>query len=732
MSHRIQEISVRNRPNASLDDLDLGDQVAVSLKSDGSVARQVHLVPANTQNRHLAGRVISVSESETVIQPTEAESEQVVLPLSDSVEINLHRGAAELSEGAFVVVSYAPGDGESAPVVSEINVIPGPETEDPPEESEVPETPGNVAVLRGVFQGINPENAHIILSSIEVSLDVQTVMETGLSVGEAVVVEALLLPDGTLLARRVGQDEGVGEIAFRTILRGVFQSRDADTGRWTVSGVSVLVDHRSYTDALPRAGQRVKVTAILREDGSLHARTIENRAETEDPNGEHTVWLEGIFQEITAGGSWDVGGLPVEVNADTVLSGRPSVGHRVTVTATNSPDALLATEVSAAPPEKNLPVRSVSIRGVVEDRDEGSLLDEGAILVVNGVKVTQSDITKTLGDIGIGSTVSIKAEIEADGSLVAREVSEVNQDGETDETRASPVDIEGRIERVDSDGSLLVNGIPVTVSALTVLDAALQVGAPVQVRGLLRRDGTVLAREILGYGPGITGGTEASIEGVVNRVSTGPAGRVSSFVTGGIPVTVDRLTRLEVTPTTGVAVAVQAIVIGGEILAVTVESQPLGNVGVLPKVQMQGVVENMPSGPVPLPLDVTINGVTVRISGDTQIIGSLTGGAVVKVTGRISDNIFLAKIVERITAYDYQDDESPPHFIIHGTLQEARLDSEGRPDRLLVAGESIIVEALTVFEDTVATGNSVTAEGVIRDGILIATKISLRESEEQS
>ena len=147
-----------------------------------------------------------------------------------------------------------------------------------------------------------------------------------------------------------------------------------------------------------------------------------------------------------------------------------------------------------------------------------------------------------------------------------------------------------------------------------------------QVRGLLQRDGSVLAREILGYGPGVTAGTEASIEGLVNEVVTAADGSVSSFLIGGIPVNVDRLTRLEAEPTTGIAVTVQAIVIGGKILAVAVESQPIGNVGVLPKVQMQGIVENMPPGPVPLPLDVTINGVAVRISSDTKLVGALTGG----------------------------------------------------------------------------------------------------------
>ncbi len=719
------EIKVPHRASAGLDDLDLGDQIAVALNPDGISARQMHLVPSTTRNQHMFGSVISFSQDEIVIQPMGENSEQAALSLSGSVEVTLHGGVAGLAEGTFVVLSYTLADGASTPIVSEINVIPSPDI-NPPEEPGGPEDPANVALVRGIFQGINPENTSITLSSIEVFLNVDTVMETGLSVGEPVLVEALLLPDSSLLARRVGPDVAVGQIAARTVLRGVFQYRDDETGQWFISGQAVLVDHRAYTESLPRAGQRVKVTAILEDDGSLRAREIENQPETVDAETGHTIWLEGIFRRITAGGAWDIGGIPVDVNAGTSLSGRPSVGQRVSVVAAYGDETLTATEVSALPSESLGALRNVRIRGIVEEEIEGGRL------LVDGMRITLSGLTKTLGNIGVGSTVNVKAEIQTDGSLVAREVSEVSPDDETGETRANPVDIEGRIERVELDGSLLISGIPVVISALTEIGAALQVGAPVQVRGLLQRGGSVLAREILGYGPGITAGTEASIEGLVSAVTVFPDGGVSSFLIGGIPVTVDRLTRLDVEPATGIAVAVQAIVIGGHILAVAVESQPIGSVGVAPKVQMQGTVENMPPGPVPLPLDITINGVTVRIYDGTQIVGSLTAGAVVKVSGQVSDGIFLAEKTERLPDYGHKDDAAPTQFVIKGILQETRLDSEGRPDRLLVSGERIIVEALTVFQDDVSVGDSITAEGFIRNGILLANSIRLRESEGSS
>ena len=295
------------------------------------------------------------------------------------------------------------------------------------------------------------------------------------------------------------------------------------------------------------------------------------------------------------------------------------------------------------------------------------------------------------------------------------------------------MDIEGRIERIETDGSLMVNGIPVAVSALTAIDAALQVGAPVQVRGLLQRDGSVLAREILGYGPGFTGGTEASVAGVVERVTTGDGGRITGFVIDGISITADQLTRLEVEITAGLAVVAQAIVIDGEILAVTVGPRPTGSIGVLPLVQMQGTVERAFTGSsTPLPVDIIVNGITVRISASTTITGDVSGGMVVRVAGSISGSIFLAREIETVRTYPAQAEETPARFNIKGTLEEITLDSEGQPETLLLSDNLITVVPLTVFLDEVSAGNQVIAQGIVRDGVLLAALVKLDDSSESA
>ena len=714
------EIRVPNRPDSTLRDLDLGDPVAVSLKAEeqDAVARQVHLVPSKTRNRHLAGRVSRITENEIVVQPPGAGSEPVTFQLSSTVQIKLHEGVSGLAIGGFVVVSFIATEGQTAGALTEINVIPGRE---PQESADPPEEPSNVAIIRGVFQGINSENANLILSSTEVAVDVHTVMTTGVSVGDDVLVEAQLREDGSLLARRVEHDEGVGHTAARTVLRGVFQGRDPDTGQWQISGIDLTVDSRTYADALPGVGQRVKVSAILRDDGTLFAREIENLAETVDADAEHNVALEGTFREITPGGAWDVGGVPVQVDANTVLSGTPSVGRRVTVDAVARSAGLLATEVSAASTEQSGPMRSVSIRGTV-DR-----VDAEVSLTVDGIRILLSDLTKTIGSIGAGSNVRIKAELQPGGELLAREVALATGYDATGETQANPVDIEGRIERLGADGGLTVNGIPVAISALTLIDAALQVGAPVQVRGLLRRDGSVLAREIVGYGPGITGGSEASVTGVIERVDTDYDGRTAGFVIDGINVSADQLTRFEVELTPGLAVVAQAIVIDGEILAVTIEPRPTGSIGVLPLVQMQGTVERAFAASTARPLDIIVNGITVRVSSDTTIVGVLSAGTVVRVTGSISGSLFLATQIESVRSHRSQAGQNQARFNLSGEIEEIRLDSEGEPETLLLDGSTINIVPLTVFQDEVSVGDSATAEGIIRDGVLLAALVKLDE-----
>ena len=710
------EVQVPYASDATAGDLSPGDTVGVMLRLDKPgpmpMAEQVFLVPAKTRVRHVSGRAVSVSATELVVQPTGEGRSAVTFQMTASTQVNYHQGITELREGAFVIVTalIESPTGQLSNLANEINVTPVPDAQAPLQPR--PE-PTNVAVLRGIFQGLNPLNANLILSSTEVVLDVHTEMAAALVVGERILVTADLRPDGSLLALRVESDDQPVEIPGLTTLRGFFQGSDRlYQERWTISGVGVTLGARSYTDGRPRVGEQVRVTAVLQEDGSLLAREIENEARFIDLETDViALSLEGAFQGIKQGG-WLVGGVGFDVDADTVLEGSPSVGRRVAVVARLLNGSLLASSVSAEEREGPGAVREVRIRGTVDS------LSRGISIVVDGIPIGLSDLTEFFGDIAPGASVQVKAVLNTDGTMVAREVVASLPEDETGEARANLVDIRGRIEEVREDGNLQVNGIPIIVSALTDVHITLQVGAPVQVRGLLQGEGSVLAREINGQGPrGAEDVSEVRLQGIVQRVIESGE-QTTGFVVDGVSVAIDDLSRIEVPLAPGVSVSVHAIAVQGEILAVTVEPKPTGVVGVRPTIEVQGPVESKERDEQGGTVSITINGLVIRIDQATRIRSPLAAGEIVKVTGTVRGGVLVAHEVSRVESQSTED--RPAKFRIEGLIQEVQRDDGGSVTGLVVDGETISTGPLTVFEVTLQPGIRVIVEGRVLEGAFLA------------
>ena len=165
---------------------------------------------------------------------------------------------------------------------------------------------------------------------------------------------------------------------------------------------------------------------------------------------------------------------------------------------------------------------------------------------------------------------------------------------------------------------------------------------------------------------------------------------------------------------------VQAVVVNGDILAVTVEPRPAGSVGVLPTVEMQGTVARPFASPSPFPVDLVVNGIVVRVSSDTEIVGAISGGTVVKVSGAITGGIFVARKIESVRSLEAAAEERVHRFILRGAVEELRYDDDGSIEALLLAGNLITVVPLTIFQDEVSVGSSVIAQGIVRDGVLLA------------
>ena len=70
-------------------------------------------------------------------------------------------------------------------------------------------------------------------------------------------------------------------------------------------------------------------------------------------------------------------------------------------------------------------------------------------------------LTELEGTPQVGDFVKIEALLQQDGSLIAREVDKEEVEAGEDARERSKVKIEGTIERINPDGTLVVNGITV-------------------------------------------------------------------------------------------------------------------------------------------------------------------------------------------------------------------------------------------------------------------------------
>ena len=447
------------------------------------------------------------------------------------------------------------------------------------------------------------------------------------------------------------------------------------------------------------------------------AREIENETVPGLQGGlDDVTLLEGPFAGIDDDGNWIVGGLGVAVDSVTGLEGSPSVGHRVAVDAVVRDGRLVARNVSAIQRDEDVTVREVRVRGTVD-----RVLRDGTI-VVDGVRVTLSNLTELAIEPVPGDAIEIKALLHTDGTLVAKLIDAAPPEAETGETRANPVDIEGKIQRVTSDGSLIVNGIQVVTGALSELEGDIQPGATVQIRGILQRNGTVLARDIRGQGRRFTEGeTEARVEGVVERVFLDDDGNVGSFVVDGVTVAIEDLTTSNVVISPGTSVVVQTIVKDGLFLAVTVEPKAAGGATQRPEVEVQGTIEAIERDATGKVVGIIINGLEVEVGPSSRIQGELEIGEAVELKGVISGGGLVADEVEGENPGLSGD--RPSKFKLGGVIEEVRRDGDSNVVSLIVDGERISVEGLTLIQGELVPGQRVVVEGIVRNGALLAATI---------
>jgi hypothetical protein len=221
---------------------------------------------------------------------------------------------------------------------------------------------------------------------------------------------------------------------------------------WVVNGFRVTLTAQTEVKGNPQIGDTVKVHGTPQSDGSIVAREIEvvlpartatptssataspsPTATAPEPTNTPTAPSQAKIEfvgQVTAmnNGEWTVAGFRVTVTAQTEIKGNPQVGSTVKVEGRLQADgSVLAREIEALPAVTRTPIAGHEVEFT------GTLTAiNGQVWTVNGVRVTVTAQTEIKGNPQVGSTVKVEGRLQADGSVLAREIKKAKGDDDDD------------------------------------------------------------------------------------------------------------------------------------------------------------------------------------------------------------------------------------------------------------------------------------------------------------
>lgn len=269
---------------------------------------------------------------------------------------------------------------------------------------------GNEVEFAGTIQAIT--GSVWTVNGITFTVDITTQIRPSATlaiVGAFVGVEAVRLPDTTLLAREiVVLPAPVGDRQKRVEFRGVIQSFSASV--WMVAGRTVNISPTTQIEGTPVVGAMAEVEAVVKPDGSLWALKIQvEQAEVE----KERVEFKGVISAFNAT-QWVVGGRTVLISTTTQISGTPQIGLIAEVQALKVGTTLTALKIRVLTPKP----KAVAIDGKITSIS-------GNTWVINGKTVTivaNTQIDQSRGPVKVGAKVQVKGVLQADGSILAQRV----------------------------------------------------------------------------------------------------------------------------------------------------------------------------------------------------------------------------------------------------------------------------------------------------------------------
>lgn len=443
------------------------------------------------------------------------------------------------------------------------------------------------------------------------------------------------------------------------------------------------------------------------------------------PPRERTELL-GPIDEMTSSSEWIVAGISVHLSPTTRIDERvapaaPGVWVKVEGRGDGS-GGLNAHRIKVLPDRPHMKV-------------EGALTALSPTSAqVDGISVALSGTAQIVGDPQPGvDRVEVYADQQPDNSWLGFRVQKEGPAGtrpdDTNEDRPDPQDrvqLYGIISsrpNPDAVGRWIVSGVPVSVTAQTILVervGPLAAGAWVQVQGSVDENGLLVARRIRT----ISQRTHHRVKGVLQELTE------TSLRVGGIGLLRDANTQIEGNPTVDQRVEVDAdLPEGGSLLAVKIEAdddeheRPDRNT-----VEFVGPVETLPDGTLYGEWQVAGRRVIVT-EGVTRIDehkGAVAVDVLVKVEGTRNEDGSINAL--EIDVRRGEGDENRPggdqNFTRFVGAIEA-LPADGLQGEWRVEGKRVIVDERTELEGaSFAISDTVKVKGYVQDdGAVVARKI---------
>ncbi|MFQ5649301.1 MAG: DUF5666 domain-containing protein [bacterium] len=560
----------------------------------------------------------------------------------------------------------------------------------------------------------------------------QAIAFEDLSEGDLVKVRARKDAEGNFVAIRIKlEDLSSDEVEVKGKIQGLTDNSLEVLGKtFLVDANTEILDHDgnaiSFEDLVE--GQTVQVKARLLGDGSLLA--IRIKIEDEDGEVEFKGTIDALTETSIVVNSTtflvtDATEI-VDHDGETITLSDLAVGQVVEIRGVVTADGLLrATSIKVE--DRIRRDDELEVTGTVTEIGADFIVAAGFLFQVDDHTLIQDDKKNpiALSDIKVGFVVEIRADVSADGSLLATRI-------KIEDFFKDELEITGAIESL-GDNSLVVATFEFVVTDTTlILDddnnaiafGDLRVGQVVEIHAELQVDGTLVATKIK-----VEDVFKDEVELTATIESIGP----DSLVLAGITFFVDATTQVldNNTPIpfstlqVGELVEVKGILqADGRLLATRIKVEDR----IEDEVEITGVIDNLTSS------SITVQGQTFGITENTvffdndnvQItLNDLAAGLIVEIRGDLQPDGTLVAIRVKI------EDRSSNEVEVRGAIEALAADT------IRLLGISFVVDNATeVLDDRknpiafseLRVDQTAEVRGLRQpDGTLLATRIKLEE-----